>query len=306
MTQLLNLIDDNLITSNSRALFRRSGSSASTAVGSFFEFADVSGTGAYNKGSGFTITTSSRVTCEFDGEVSIHGVLQGTSVATQQGSLWKNGVFVTALGRNSGTSTNLTLAGDVGVSKGDYLEVKNDGSGSVAIDGNGSLSFTRVSSTSAGAVVGFGTVNQGSSGLQRQISDGSSAAAALSVGEVISVNLGPTTPTNAVATELGNISITPGHWLLRGACNISNNTGNGEACMEISTSSASVTVSNAQVQAGRSGCIPSVDRGDGNRRGYMHLSSELLLAATTTYYFNVVTQFNACQFVGYFEAIRIR
>lgn len=167
MAQLLNLLDDNVVTANSRALFIRSSGSASTAPGSYFEFADVSNAKAYNLGGGFTITTNQRVTCNFDGQVNINGVLQGTSVTTQQASLWKNGVYQTTMGRNTGTTINLTLSCAVNVVNGDYLEIRNDGSGSVAIDANGFVAFERVAEFSAGAPVGFGLGTSTKAGLNR-------------------------------------------------------------------------------------------------------------------------------------------
>jgi len=158
----INLITPNLLTSNSRAHFRRSNTSAAITNGNPLPVFVLSGIEAFNIGGGFTVISDTIIEMNFTGYVSVSGVVSfGTLV-----SAWLVSMFNLTAGTSvflgaDKTDTIILGAGGcanvtVPVTKGDQISFLTLDGPSLALDANTWFDFVRVADIGAHEAVGFG------------------------------------------------------------------------------------------------------------------------------------------------------
>ena len=159
----VNLMSDNVVSANAKASYILGGNKATSDA----TLIDIFDTETYNVGNGFTKTSASRVTADFDGYVNITGQLFST-VAEGGGynsQFQINGTLV-AEWKAGNTAQSMPIAYQVAVSVGDYFEVKcTTGSGSTYKATSTYINFERISEFSAGQPVGFGKATATDFGL---------------------------------------------------------------------------------------------------------------------------------------------
>ena len=170
MTQQLNLLNDNVITANSRAFFKRNSASSSISSGSNWPLFSLAGANTFNIGGGFTITSETTVTCNFDGYVNFGGVMVGGSSINWRSVLKVAGSTVQDFlaYQTANAIYSAPWSATFQVSEGDTIEFENSSGASSTVGDNGFCYLERISDFSAGQPVGFGLATANLFGLVKK------------------------------------------------------------------------------------------------------------------------------------------
>lgn len=265
----LNIINDNLVTANSRARFYNT--SPATADGNsriLFDTTD------FNVGGGFTLDTVNReIVCNFNGYVKVNADLATTagSLTTCRISL-NNGVeyaigVANAIGNRSASSAMIP------VQNGDRISVK-DGNGATygGASWDMNLDIYRLADYSAGQPAGFALASASDYGLVKS--------------EVITVDNGAdlvqASPVNLQWYDVPGVEVTlqPGRWAvtIQGFMNIVFGAGGGPGvAAQAGLRQGSTVISTVQCTAGYSGVA------GGNGYGVGSVTEIITVSTPTTY-----------------------
>ena len=217
----INLINDNLVAANARALFARSNNSASVAVGAYLPCFLTANSRSFNEGNGFRSTGvgvdgAEEIEVLFDGVIEVSGIFNfvGSGHATTRLDMVINGVYhsIISFARSNLTAPTAPISGSAKVQKGDLIKFQNQSTAAVTIDDNGRYAISRVSDYSAGQPAGFGLASSSVAGLV-----GGTNGVAIPSGRLfeskeftwanVSIN-------GAQALSMGSVSLEKGNWLL--------------------------------------------------------------------------------------------